>query len=47
MLVLLVLTGGFGFDGMSRSLFIITDEEAPLVDMAMEEYVQTQEATIQ
>lgn len=39
MVVLLALTGYFGFDGIrtvSRSLFIVGDEEAPLADMAME-----------
>lgn len=39
LLILLALTGYFGFDGIrtvSRSLFIVGDEEAPVSDMAME-----------
>lgn len=39
MVVLLALTGYSGFDGIrtvSRSLFIVGDEEAPLADMSME-----------
>lgn len=39
MVVLLALTGYFGFDGIrtvSRSLFIVGDEEVPIADMAME-----------
>ena len=39
LLALLVITGYFGFDGIqtvSHSLFVVGDEEAPLVDMAME-----------
>lgn len=38
-LVLLAVTGYIGFDGIQRvshSLFVVGDEEAPLVDMAME-----------
>ncbi|WP_022667501.1 methyl-accepting chemotaxis protein [Desulfospira joergensenii] len=39
LIFLLILTGYFGFNGISKvshSLFVVGDEEAPVVDMAME-----------